>query len=462
MSLQISQSVKLRQALSQKMIQSVSILQMNAHELSDYIAELSLENPMIDLVREAPADADEMRLRKLEWLSSLDEQNRAFYKYDQEEAEDTGFMNNVSGRRTDTLEEVLRLQLLSGHYTPREMEIFDYIIGSLDDRGFFCLPASHLMDVFELTAEDAESYLDVMRDLEPAGICAAGPRECLLKQIDVRGGVDWDIERSIIDQFMPELAKNKLPELAQKLGQPLDRIITALERIRELNPFPAQGFDTGEAMLYVTPDITIVKFPDRFEILLNQYSYPEIRVNKYYLKLLRSDCDQETKEYLSAKLKQIEETREHIARRGSTLMALSKFLLERQEEFFLHGESRLAPLRLKDAAVSIGVHESTVSRAVRDKYLQCSWGLFPLSSFFSAGIPNEDKEQISARRIKAEISSLIDHEDAAKPLSDQKLCDLLQEEGIAVSRRTVAKYREEMGIGSTRERKSWKKNNELT
>ena len=227
MSLQISQSVKLRQALSQKMIQSVSILQMNAHELSDYIAELSLENPMIDLVREAPADADEMRLRKLEWLSSLDEQNRAFYKYDQEEAEDTGFMNNVSGRRTDTLEEVLRLQLLSGHYTPREMEIFDYIIGSLDDRGFFCLPASHLMDVFGLAAEDAGSYLAVMRDLEPAGICAAGPRECLLKQIDVRGSADWDIERSIIDQFMPELAKNKLPELAQKLGQPLDRIITA-------------------------------------------------------------------------------------------------------------------------------------------------------------------------------------------------------------------------------------------
>ena len=145
------------------------------------------------------------------------------------------------------------------------------------------------MDTFGLKAEDAESYLSVMRDLEPAGICAAGPRECLLKQIDVRGGADWDIERSIIDQFMPELAKNKLPELAQKLGQPLDRIITALERIRELNPFPAQGFDTGEALQYVTPDITIVKFPDHFEILLNQYSYPEIRVNKYYLKLLRSD-----------------------------------------------------------------------------------------------------------------------------------------------------------------------------
>ena len=455
-SLQISQNVKLGQTLSQKMIQSVKILQMNAQELSDFISELSLENPMVELSSESTSDADEMRLRKLEWLSNLDEQNRAFYKYDREDAEDTGFMSNVSGRRTETLEEVLRLQLLSGHYSPREMEVFDYIIGSLDDRGFFVLPASHLMEVFGISEEDAESYLKIMRDLDPAGICAAGPRECLLKQIDRKEDPDWDIERAIISDFLQQLGKNKLPEIAEKLGQPLERIITALERIRELNPFPAQGFDTGEALHYVTPDITIVKFPDRFEILLNQYSYPEIRINKYYLKLLRSDCDKETRTYLNSKLKQIEETREHIARRGSTLMALAEFLLEHQQDFFLHGESRLAPLKMKEAAASIGVHESTISRAVRDKYLQCPWGLFPLSYFFSAGVGSEDKEQTSARRIKAEIRVLVDQEDTAKPLSDQKICDLLQEKGIAVSRRTVAKYREEMGIGSTRERKTWK------
>ncbi|MCR5812289.1 MAG: RNA polymerase factor sigma-54 [Lachnospiraceae bacterium] len=455
-SLHISQNVKLGQTVSQKMIQSVKILQMNAQELSDFISELSLENPMVELSPESFRDEDEMRLRKLEWLSNLDEQNRAFYKYDREDAEDTRFMNNVSGRRTETLEEVLRLQLLSGHYSPREMEVFDYIIGSLDDRGFFVLPASHLMDVFGMSAEDAESYLKIMRDLDPAGICAAGPRECLLKQIDRKNDPDWDIERRITENFLQQLGKNKLPEIAEKLGQPLNRIITALERIRELNPYPAQGFDTGEALHYITPDITIVKFPDRFEILLNQFSYPEIRINKYYLKLLRSDCDQETKTYLTAKLKQIEETREHIAHRGRTLMALAEFLLSRQQDFFMHGESSLSPLKMKEAAASIGVHESTISRAVRDKYLQCPWGLFPLSYFFSAGLGSEDSEQISSRRIKAEIRALIDQENSAKPLSDQKICDLLQEKGVAVSRRTVAKYREEMGIGSTRERKSWK------
>ena len=454
--IKISQGIAIRQTLSPNMIQSFNILQMNAQELSDYVSALALENPMVELDQRATSDPDELRVRKLEWLANLDEQNRAFYKYDRDDAENTGLMENVRSRRAETLADLLRLQLLSGHYTPHEMEVFDYIIGSLDDRGFFVLPASHLMEVFNLSEEDARSYLEIMRDLEPAGICAVGPRECLLKQIDRKEDPDWDIERAVIKDYMQQLGKNKLPEIAEKLGQPLERIITALERIRELNPFPAQGFDTGEALHYVTPDITIVKFPDRFEILLNRYSYPEIRINKYYLKLLRSDCDRETKTYLNAKLRQIEETREHIARRGSTLMAQAEFLLEHQQDFFLHGESRLAPLKMKDAASSIGVHESTISRAVRDKYLQCPWGLFPLSYFFSAGVGSEDKEQTSARRIKAEIRALVDQEDTAKPLSDQKICDLLQEKGIAVSRRTVAKYREEMGIGSTRERKSWK------
>ena len=213
-SLQISQSVKLGQTLSQKMIQSVKILQMNAQELSDFISELSLENPMVELSSESTSDADEMRLRKLEWLSNLDEQNRAFYKYDREDAEDTGFMSNISGRRTETLEEVLLLQLLSGHYSPREMEVFDYIIGSLDSRGFFALPLSHLMEVFSLSEEDARSYLEIMRDLDPAGICAAGPRECLLKQIDRKNDPDWDIERRITENFMRQLGKNKLPDRA--------------------------------------------------------------------------------------------------------------------------------------------------------------------------------------------------------------------------------------------------------
>ena len=453
--LHITQNLKIKQTLSQKMIQSVGILQMNAQELAEYVSALSLENPMVELENEITADEQEMRLRKLEWLAGMDEQNRVYYNYDHEDSENSGFMENISGRRTETLSDVLHLQLLSGHYTPQEMRIFDYMIASVDSKGYLSMQTEDVAETFGISVEDASTFFGILRDLEPDGICAKGPRECLLKKKKKKGEGDWEVERAIINEYMELAAKNKLPAISQKLGQPLERIVTALERIRELNPIPAQGFDTGGALHYATPDITVVKFEDRFEILLNEYAYPKIRVNKYYLKLMRSDCDGETKKYLSEKLRQIEETRGYIEHRGSTLMGLAKFLVERQKGFFEHGEQAIRPLKMKDAAEALEVHESTISRAVRGKYLQCSWGLYPLNYFFSAGIAGEDKEEVSSRKIRQEIRKLIEEEDTRKPYSDQKLCDLLQEKGIAVSRRTVAKYREEMGIGSTRERKSW-------
>lgn len=455
-SMQITQGPQLRQKLSQSMIQSVEILQMNARELSDLIEEMSLDNPMLDTVQKAPADENELRLRKLEWLSGLDEQNRAYYRYDREDMEDTGFLENVSGHRTETLADLLRLQLMSGHYTPKQMSVFEYIIASLDERGFFVQSPSQLAEELRIPETDAEQCLDIMRDLEPDGICAAGPKESLLKQIDKReDAADWDVERAIVTDCLELIAGNKLPAAAKALGQPLIRIKEAVSRIRMLNPIPARGFDTGEALHYVTVDITIVKFEDHFEILVNEYGYPQIRVNPYYLKLLRGDCDKETKEYLSEKLRQIEQVQEHITRRNSTLMELAKYLLDKQEPFFRYGEREIRPLRMKDAAEVIGVHESTISRAVRDKYLQCPWGIYPLNFFFSAGVSNEDNEQISNRKIKTAIRELVEEEDKKNPVSDQRLCDLLKNQGISVSRRTVAKYREDLGIGSTRERKEW-------
>lgn len=167
--IQLTQNQRQTQILSHQMIQSVEILQMNGQELTDYIKEMALENPMMEIQQADSGNEDEMRLRKLEWLSSLDEQNRAFYKYDREDTEDNGLLNNVGGRRTETLGDVLRLQLLSGRYSAQEMEIFQYIIDSLDERGFFTLPASHLAQTFHIPEKEAETYLAVMRDLEPGG-----------------------------------------------------------------------------------------------------------------------------------------------------------------------------------------------------------------------------------------------------------------------------------------------------
>ena len=470
--IRVEQNQKQMQILSQQMIQSVEILQMNSQELDEHIREMALENPLVDIHQEEPENKNDERLRKLEWLAGLDEQNRTFYRYDREDARDTGFLENVSGRRAESLADVLHLQLLGGHYPPAEMEILDYIIHSLDEKGFFTLPLSHLSDRFGISGEEAQSYLSVIKDLEPYGVGASGPREALLIQIrhkmeeeeaaeDKDGLQDddesWETEEAIIADYFEMLGRNKLPAIAEAIGVPLDRVILALERIRMLSPYPAQGFDTGEALRYITPDITIVKFEDRFEILLNNYSYPEIHVNPYYLKLMRTSTDKEVKDYLNDKFRQIEQTQAYISRRNSTLLELAQCILDVQRDFFIHGEKEIRPFRMKDAAERLGVHESTISRAVRDKYLQCPWGLYPLSYFFSSSVSQDGiKEQIATRKIKCVLKKLIEEEDTRRPLSDQKLCELLQEKGLPISRRTVAKYREEMGIGSTRERKTFK------
>lgn len=479
-----------RQILSHNMIQSVEILQMNSQELDGYIKELALENPLVELSENRPESKEEDRLKKLEWLSRLDEQNRTYYKYDREDSENTGFLDNVGGRRAESLAEVLHLQLLGKGYSDEEMEAFDFIAQSLDERGFYTAPVSELAEHFHIEEKQAQGYLEIMRGLEPTGVCAASLQECLLTQLEKAfAEEDCVIEKEIVQNCLTQLGKNQLPAIADRLDVSLERVVEARDRIRELNPIPAQGFDTGDVFHYVTPDITIVRFEGQFEILLNDYSYPTIHVNKYYLSLLKTEKDKEVHKYLDEKFKQLEQAQSFISKRGSTLLRLARCILDAQREFFLYGPEELRPYRMKDAAERMEVHESTVSRAVKDKYLQCSWGVFPLSYFFSGAIGGgspvgrkrrspaeggtdgaaesgagssgsgiaaaEQSAGVAVTRVKGEIRRLIENENKKKPYSDQKLTDLLTGQGFDISRRTVAKYREEMGIGNGRERKQY-------
>lgn len=469
-----------RQVLSHTMIQSVEVLQMSTQELSDYVKEMALENPLVEFKDSQPRDKEEDRLRKLEWLAGLDEQNRTYYKYDREDSENTGFLENVGGYRAESLADALHMQLLGKGYSNEEMEIFDYIARSLDEKGYYTEPDAELAKHFHIEEKQAHKYLEIMRGLEPAGICAASLQDCLLRQLDrASAEEDYAVEEEIIRDHLTQLAKNQLPAMAEELGVPLERVVEAGTRIRELNPIPSQGFDTGDLFHYVVPDITVIRFADHFEILLNDYNYPSIHVNKYYLSLMKTEKDQELHRYLNEKLKQVENVQDFIHKRGSTLMQLAQCIVDAQHDFFLHGPEELRPYRMKDAAERMEVHESTVSRAVRGKYLQCTWGVFPLSFFFSGAVrgsgtvrnDNESTEQgavaaadqnadyeqteVSVTKVKSEIRRLIEQEDKKKPYSDQKLTDLLEEMGYDISRRTVAKYREQMGLGNGRERKQY-------
>ncbi len=451
MALSMEQSQK--QVLSQKMIQSVTMLQMSAQELSEYIKEESLGNPVVDLEYPVLENGDQERIKKLEWLAGLDEQNRAFYRYDKEDAEENSGMNNLAKREDERLEDVLHLQLIGKGYTDREMEIFDYIAGCLDSKGYYTASEEELAEHLHITVEEAGEYLSIMRDLEPAGVCAANLRECLLKQLKKLGG-KYKIEEKIITDYMDLLGKNQLHVIARKLKVSLPEVTEAVQRIRELNPKPAQGFDNGEMLRYVVPDIVVVKFQGQLEILLNNYSCPVLRINQDYLNMMRSDCGADVKDYLLRQVRRAEGIQKCISRRNATLLELTKCIIDAQEAFFLRGEMTLKPFRLQEAAGIMGVHESTVSRAVRNKYLQCCWGVFPLSYFFQKGMSVQaDAEGMAVSQIKQRIRQIIEGEDKSKPYSDQKISEILEEKETVISRRTVAKYREGMGIPNCRGRK---------
>lgn len=455
MGIQLEQSQK--QILSQKMLQSVEILQMNAQELTEYIRELSLENPVMDIEEAAAEDKAKERVRKLEWLAGLDEQNRTYYQYDRRDNED--YLNNIGSKEGETLKDALMLQLIGNDYSEFEMEVFGYIADSLNSSGYYTEGLEELVRRFSITEEEAAACLEVMKDLEPAGVCTGSLKECMTRQLD-RLGEGYETERAIAENYLELLGKNKLPAIAKKMKISLDQVKRAAENIKKLNPRPAQGFDSGGMMRYIVPDVTIVKFQDRFEILQNSYAYPNIRVNQDYLKMLKTDCGKEVKDYLTGKIHQIEQVQEAIEKRGSTLLNLAKCLIEVQEEFFLYGQKSLRPFMMKEAAQRLSVHESTISRTVKGKYLQCSWGVYPFSYFFSRGLKQpagnlQEKEDMSTVRIRQRLKELMEGEDKRAPYSDQQLKELLEQEGIVISRRTVVKYREAMGISNSRGRKEF-------
>ena len=221
------------------------------------------------------------------------------------------------------------------------------------------------------------------------------------------------------------------------------------QKIRNLNPRPGSHFSSREQLSYLIPDVTVVKFADRFEILLNESTYPTIEINDYYRKMSVQSDSAQVHDYLREKLRQAEWIRTCMEQRGRTIMNVTKTILAMQSEFFEKGPAYLKPLKQSEVAETIGIHESTVSRAVRQKYLQCSWGIYPMNYFFSRGISEEkgrSGKSVSVQGVKSALTEIIKEENKKKPFSDRLLAEKLEEKGFAISRRTVAKYREALGI----------------
>lgn len=445
------------QALSQRMLQSVKILQMTAQELEQYINDLALENPVLD-TKEKPKESIEQR----QWLDSLHEESHYLYQRqnndDDYDPKDTWNFDTGHG---ETLHEYLWSQLISSDFTPKETSILDFMLECLDNRGYFTDSVEHIAAYFHEDMEHIEELLHRLQSLEPAGICARDLKECLKLQLKARNLLNPDLD-ALIEECLDLIAKNKVPAITKKLQLPAAKVSGYCQLIRSLNPKPGSAFFNHEEMKYIIPDVMIVKFNDHFDILLNESMYPEITVNHYYRKMNEQSDDMEVKEYLSNKIRQVEWVQQCIVQRGRTLMAVSKEILKNQEDFFVYGPNHLHPLKLADVAEIVGIHESTVSRAIDKKYLQCSWGVYPMNFFFQRnaighgrGFSVGESKDHTGSDIKRMLHKIIDEENKKKPYSDRILSEMLTERGMAISRRTVAKYREEERIPDASGRKSY-------
>lgn len=441
--------------LSQQMIQSSQILQMGALELSAYIKEMALENPVMDLEEKFSENKDKANLEeKLKWLQQSDEQNRVYYRQEYGDGGEKDIWNFVEEHTREDLWEYLQPQLLTRSLSSKEMETVEYMVHCLDDKGYLDEDIEVIANCLHITAEEANQALTLLQGLEPAGIGARNIKECLLLQVEREAPQDW-IVKAVISNCLELLSKNQLPRIAKKLGTTLEEVAMAQEIIRSLNPKPGGRFGGEAKMSYIVPDMIVVKLKDYYEILLNENMYPDITINAYYHSLFLKETEKETKDYLNNKIKQAEWIRDCIAQRNKTLLDVVRKIVDMQQDFFACGQG-LKPIRLADVADALNIHESTVSRAIKEKYLQCTWGIYPLHFFFRKGLLRESgQEKISVLEIKRRIKEIVDEEDKKKPLSDQKVMERLMADGISISRRTVAKYRDSMGIGYAGSRKQF-------
>lgn len=234
----------------------------------------------------------------------------------------------------------------------------------------------------------------------------------------------------------------------------MDEILEACDRIKKLNPKPGNSFGNREYRKYISPDVIVVKLKDYFEVLLNGNQYPSIQINPYYERLLKEGTELETEKYIKEKTDQAKWVQECVRKRNTTMTALVNEIISSQIAFFEYGHGHMKPASQKETAKKLNLHESTVSRALKGKYLQCMWGTYPLHYFFSHGIEKgKDNSQVSAEQIKVVLKQILEEENKKKPYSDRILAEKLEERGFKISRRTVAKYRESLQIGDASRRK---------
>ena len=431
-----------KQILSQSQIQSLEILSMDGVELSHFLQNEYLENPMLEYKGEFQGGIEE--LGKV--YEHLEEYGKNYEENIEEKYERR---KDIAVLDQDIVKNSILEQLQRNRYSEEQWMLLEYMVECLDDNGYFTMPLKEVAEKMNTKEENVANALNDLKALEPCGIFSVDLKECVLKQLsqlDMEGSLTW----KIAERYLENLMYGKIREIAKDLKVTIDEVCRSIEQIECLNPRPIPELQSGNPE-YVIPDIILKKEDGKWEVELNDGWVENYQINDYYRKMMEETNNEELMEYFRFKLERVRFVLNSIRLRRNRLVAIAEFIIERQRDW-IEGKSYLVPMTMKEIAEHIGVNVSTVSRGIRGKYIQYPGGTVLMKELFSSAVVTTE-EGFGTEQIKDLIKSFIDGEDKKKPYSDQKIVKYLKEKNIDISRRTVAKYREEMGIRGSFERK---------
>jgi RNA polymerase sigma-54 factor len=460
-----TQSLSQNQVLAPQLQQSLQILQVPMLELRNLIQQEIQSNPTIEEEQMEPTIEDKQaeheefqeefdRLAKLddEWRDYMSQSQSYSGRSAEDEERRQFFFDSIVGQ--ETLQQHLIEQVASSDLGGDDRRLAELIIGNIDDAGFLTSTPEEISLNTGMDLSDIERVLSFVQTFHPVGVGARDLRECLLIQLK-RIGKEQSLEYRIVDRHIEDLGKRRFPEIARRLGTTAEQVQRAANFIATLDPKPGQIF-TADPNNYVLPDVNVEKVGGDFQITLNGEQIPHLRISNTYKDLMSQDKGgADVKDYIRDKIRSGKFLIKSIHQRQQTISNIAHEIVARQKEFLNYGPSALKPMTMVQIADAVGVHETTVSRAISGKYISTPQGVFEMKYFFTPGYQTADGESMSNTSVKGALAELVKNEDTKNPLSDKEIVELLEKRGIPIARRTVAKYRNELNILPSNMRKRY-------
>ena len=459
------QNLTMQQVLAPQLQQSLHILQAAALELQNIVQQELQTNPVLEeevgtFDSEEGSKEDGEFQEEFERLAKLDEEWRDYMSqsvsYSSRNPEDEErrqfFFDSIATQ--ETLQRHLWEQLNTAEVNKSQREAAELIIGNMDDLGFLQTSLEEISQNTSHPSEELEEMLSLIQTFHPIGVGARDLRECLLIQLR-RLGKEHSLEYQIVDEHLEDLGRKRLPELARRLGVSVDQVQRAANFISTLDPKPGQIF-TSDPNNYVLPDVSVDKVGEDYTVSLNSDQVPHLRISKTYKDLMTQGANgTDVRDYIREKIRSGKFLIKSIHQRQQTILNIANEIVKRQHEFLENGSAFLKPMTMVQIAEAVGVHETTVSRAISGKYMATPQGVFDLKYFFTPGYQTTAGAALSNTSVKESISDLVRNEDARNPLSDKEIVEILSDRGIPIARRTVAKYRAELNILPSNLRKQY-------